>query len=252
MSDVLTAFSHVGDACCVHLTPSQLRIVCNPEHSATDGVYAFFQCAVSSVLESCKVESRAAGNDILFLVSIAGMLKAVRSCESFDSRVIKLSKKDGRAYLSFDMHSAIGDPYQPSQLTASAASPSSSSLMSLTQDVPILVLPASALPSTAEPDLSLPSIRLQFPPLRPFHTAIDRLRSISPTLTLRLSNAGSMVVSGSDDISSMQTHWKGLALDAAGGGEEQCTVRVRREEAVGRAALQGAQPADGHLLRGGE
>ena len=223
---MLTAFGHLGTSCCVHLSPLTLRVVLNPVYSATEGLYGFFQCQLDTLLDYVKLESKN-DDEILFVVSIPGLLRAVRSSEGYERRVIKLTKKEGRAYLTFDLHSGI----DPSQLsTASSSFPSSSpSQLSLTQDVPIVVLPANSQATTGEPDLSSPTIRLHLPPILPFHTSIDRLRTIHPTLRLHLTNAGVLQVSASDEITALKMHWKNLALEGLGEVDEregECDVQV--------------------------
>ena len=209
---MLTAFGHLAPSCCVHLSPSALRLVINPAYGGTDNVYAFFSCALDTVLEQAKVESKS-GNDILFVASIPALLKAVRSAEPYDRRVIKLAKKDGRAYLTFDLHAAL----DASQLSTSSLPSTSStpSQLSLTQDVPIIVLPPGSQGTSAEPDLSSPSVRVHLPHLHAFHTAIDRLHPLPAQhlVRLRLSNAGTLQVTARDELTELHMHWKGLALD---------------------------------------
>jgi hypothetical protein len=171
------------------------------------------------------VESKS-NNEILFVLSIPNLLKAVRTSEQYDRRVIKLTKKEGRAYLTFDLASHL----DPSQLSTSSSSSSpSSSQLSLTQDVPIVVLPPNSQSTITEPDLSLPTIKLHFPPFIPFHHAIDRLRSINPTLSLHLHNGGTMRVSARDEISELVMHWKGLGLeglDDDSSHDAECEIKI--------------------------
>ena len=224
---MLSAFSHLASACCVHLTPRELRLVLNPMYSATEGLYAFFSCGVETLFEQLKVESKNS-NEILFVLSIPALLKAVKSAEAYERRVVKLSKKDGRAYLTFDLSTQLDS----SQLSAASSafppsSSTSSSQLSLTQDVPLMVLPANVQSTTCEPDLSSPSIRIHLPPITAFHTALDRLRTIHPTLRLRISNAGSMQVTAGDDITELKMHFKGLQLDGLGEVDDrECEVQV--------------------------
>ena len=77
LTHVLTAFAHLGDSCCLHLSPTHLRLVMNSLYGETGGEYAIFHCEHESLFESYRIESKS-GNEILIHVAIQALLTAVK------------------------------------------------------------------------------------------------------------------------------------------------------------------------------
>jgi len=202
---VLSALQHVSNSGCLHLSPVELRLIVNPTFGDTEGLYAFFHSPLDTLFENAKIESKA-NNDILLHFSIPALLKVVRSADAFDSRTVKLTKKDGRAHLTFELLTQHIE--STTQLSAGPVSQSS-----LVQDVPVIVVAVKdMLPLTAEPNLAIPSIKVQMPLLQRFHATVDRLRALSPNLTLHVSNAGQLRLAAKDELTAVQSEWKGLAV----------------------------------------
>ena len=204
---------------CLHLSPVELRLIVNPTFGDTEGLYAFFHSPLDALFENAKVESKA-NHDILLHFSIPSLLAVVRSADAFDSRTVKLTKKDGRAHLTFEMITQHVDSTQ--QLSAGPAVSHSS----LVQDVPVIVVPVrEMMPLTAEPNLAIPAIKLQMPLLTRFHATVDRLRALSPALTLHVSNDGRLRLAARDELTAVQSEWKGLAV-AGQPSVGECEVAV--------------------------
>ena len=205
-AEILVALQHVSNSGCLHLSPVELRLIVNPTFGDTEGLYAFFHCPLDALFENAKVESKA-NNDILLHFSIPSLLKVIRSAEQFDSRTVKLTKKEGRAHLTFEMITQHVDSTQ--QL--SMAPPVSHS--SLVQDVPVIVVGVKEmLQLTTEPNLAIPAIKVQMPLLQRFHATVDRLRALSPNLTLHVSNDGALRLTAKDELTSIQSEWKQLKV----------------------------------------
>ena len=203
-AEVLTALQHVSNSGCLHLSPVELRLIVNPTFGDTEGLYAFFHSPLDALFENAKVESKA-NNDILLHFSIPNLLKVVKSADAFDSRTVKLTKKDGRAHLTFEL---LTQHIESTQLSVAPVSQSS-----LIQDVPVVVVAVKdMLPLTAEPNLAIPAIKVQMPLLQRFHATVDRLRALSPNLTLHVSNTGQLRLAAKDELTAIQSEWKGLAV----------------------------------------
>ena len=204
-AEVLFALQHVSSSACLHLSPVELRLIVNPTFGDSEGLYAFFHSPLDALFEAAKVESKAS-NDILLHFSIPSLLRVVKSADAFDCRTVKLTKKDGRAHLTFEMLTQHVDSTQ--QLSMAPGSQSS-----LVQDVPVIVLPVKEmLPLTAEPNLAIPAIKVQMPLLQRFHATVDRLRALSPNLSLHVSNTGQLRLAAKDELTAIQSEWKGLAV----------------------------------------
>ena len=201
---MLTALQHVSDSACLHLSPVELRLIVNPTFGDTEGLYAFFHSPLDALFEAAKVESKA-NHDILLHFSIPSLLKVVRSADAFDSRTVKLTKKDGRAHLTFEL---LTQHIESTQLSAAPVSQSS-----LVQDVPVVVLGVREMMAlTAEPNLAIPAIKVQMPLLQRFHATVDRLRALSPNLQLHVTNTGQLRLAAKDELTAIQSEWKGLAV----------------------------------------
>lgn len=237
LTQVLTAYQHLAKRIVIHFSPTDVRFILTPHFCETDGELSFFIAHHSSLFDNYKVESKNLSH-ILIVCEIAPLLKALKTGEQYDTKIVKLSKKDNRGYLTFELtsrqlvaQSLTVDDMEP-HLTERRMNERT---LSLIQDVPITVLPHSELERLAEPSLELPSIKLHMPNLKSLATIADKLQSVNATVDLQLSNAGTMRVSAKDATIDVKAYFSDLSMNQSSTSliplsQQRVNVKVRAKK----------------------
>lgn len=183
------------------LNLTETTVYFNMTSEFTKGEQAFAELPVASAFESWRIESKA-GNSIALIVSLANLSRALKSCDKAQRAVVKLAKKAGRAFLTFDI-AADG-------LTA-------------VQDVPVSVQTPERLAECQEPELAEPSVKLKMPPLRSLRAVVERMRQVGDELTVTATRGGDLQLCVASDLVTVRTFYRGLALrrpDEAEAGDD--------------------------------
>lgn len=208
--NVLHALEKLGANCVLHFQPDHVNLYL--AGSFSQGGKAFVEIPTKAIFEDYRIESKC-DNEIPMVVNILNILRALKSGEKADRIVLKLTKKNNRAYLTFEISEHV----------------------SIVQDVPVSLQPMKRLEEFAEPELPDPEVQILMPDLRTLKNVIDRMKSVSDTLTLTATSRGDLMLQVRTDMVTIKTFYKGLAIKPAGapasGAEASADTAVVRASA---------------------
>ena len=222
LSQILQCLSHLADLTLLHLSPTHFRFLVPTE--LTDGERAYFDAPVALLFDDYRIESKS-NNEIVMLMSIANLQRAIDTAATTESVRIKLTRKNARAFLSFDGAAAN----ITSQHTVSPTA------ILLTHDVPIAIQQTSRLAIAAEPLLSAPRVKIRLPDLKRLVSVIEAVNQITDIVSLSANERGDLRVECVDPTLNMQTFFKNLQIDNDRNGDSMindataaifCTARL--------------------------
>lgn len=195
---VLETLEKLGQTCVLHLTPTNVHFYVT--HHFGTPVQAFVDLQVESVFDEYKIESKS-NNEIGLLVSIQNLSRAIKSGERAMRIVIKLTKKNGRAFLTFEISETVG----------------------ITQEVPVMLQSLKSLAEYAEPHMPEPEVQLSMPNLTSLKSVIERMKSVSDQVTIEASSTGRLQFCVETEMVTIRTHYKDLCLKTGqdDGAEEE-------------------------------
>lgn len=191
LSNVLQVLEKLGQNCIIHLQPEIISFYLTSQFSASG--QAFVELRVSSIFDEYRLESKT-NNEIPMLVNIPNLARAIQSGVRATKTVIKLTKKNERAYLTFEITENVN----------------------IIQDVPITMQTMKSLKEYQEPELPEPEIQTRMPHLGNLKTVIDRMKAVSDELTIEADSAGRVVFRVETDLVKIKTHYKDLAIRTEG------------------------------------
>ncbi|GJN90449.1 hypothetical protein Rhopal_003460-T1 [Rhodotorula paludigena] len=150
-------------------------------------------------------------NEIYLEVTTDALAKALRSASGATQVTIKLAKKGGVD------NSGTGEGSYPVLSLAIESSSRLGKRLEITQDVAVRVKKAADIELLKEP-LSGNAIQviLLLPPLQLLRTVVERLKTVSPYLTLSANNAGELRIRAEADEANVETEWRGLKKPSMG------------------------------------
>eukprot|EP00823_Brevimastigomonas_motovehiculus_P000187 TRINITY_DN1029_c0_g3_i1.p1 TRINITY_DN1029_c0_g3~~TRINITY_DN1029_c0_g3_i1.p1 ORF type:complete len:272 (-),score=29.50 TRINITY_DN1029_c0_g3_i1:927-1742(-) len=188
--EVLEVLEKLGSTCLVHLSTDTIRLCMNSDR--TSGEQVFFESPVQYLFQDFKIESMN-NNEIPFLANISNLAVATKSCTSATKIVVKLTKKNNRPCLTFDI---------------------ACETVKIVQDVPILLQPAAIIQDYQEPSVPAPEVKFRMPNMKLLKSVVERMKSVgSSILTLTASTNGQAVFQVEEgSVVSIKTFFKGLDL----------------------------------------
>lgn len=106
--------------------------------------------------------------------------------------MLKLTKKYGHAYLTFEMQ--MGET------------------ISSTQDVPIAIQSRRKVDECDEPALNAPKVKLKMPNLKQLSALCEKMKTLSDEVTITASNNGTMVFEAEAGTVRVKTTFTGLGV----------------------------------------
>jgi hypothetical protein len=188
--DILQALEKLGPSCLINLTPTQVCFYLTNEWSS--GEQAFVEAPVEGIFDNLQIQSKNR-NEIPFIISVGNLLRALKSGETVEQIIIKLSKKNERPFLSFEM------------LTHG---------VSITQDIPIVLQGPQKVADCSEPDIPPPEVKFHMPKLKCLQHVVDRMKTVSNELIVEASSTGEISFSVESDSVEIKTFYKGLAFQS--------------------------------------
>jgi len=187
----MAAMGKVDRFCTMHLSAKTVRFVLAP--GVVDGVELWAGMAASSLFDSMVVESQSA-NEITLHVQVDHLERALRSGQTAQDVAVKLSKRGptNAAVLCF-----VADIQTPQ-------------VMTVTQDVPVTVLPGSHWATLTEPSFPPPDVHIFLPKLRALRSVVDHLKNITDTVTISASMAGQFTLEVQTASVQITTTYTGL------------------------------------------
>lgn len=205
LANVLQVLEKLGQTCMVHFQSKIVGFYLTTQFSSSG--QCFVELAVPSFFEEYRIESRS-NNEIPMLINIPNLVRALRSSERAHKTIIKLTKKNERAFLTFEITENV----------------------SITQDVPISLQNVKVLSEYQEPELPEPEVQIRMPPLGNLKTVVDRMKAVNDELTIEASSLGRMVFKVETDLVTIRTHYKDLAIkpaDAEAKDSESATASAK-------------------------
>jgi Hus1-like protein len=200
LQGILFALEKLGSTCLINLTPKEFRFYLTSEF--TQGEQMFVEMPVESLCETYRIESKS-NNEIPFLVHIPNLARAIKSAESAERVVVKLTKKGDQPFLTFEMKTVN---------------------MNITQEVPVQIQLAQKVKESAEPDLPNPNVKFRMPDPKMLRGVVERMRKLSGEITISATSHGEVCFRVANDSVNIETHFKSLMLrdDDAKGPAIQC------------------------------
>jgi len=218
---VLQCFEHLGKLCLVELSPDRIRIMMTPPE--TQGEQAYAELFTEHMFDSIRVESKQQ-NHIPFLVSVQSLAKVIRSGDRSEHAQVRLTKKNDRAYLSFDILSND---------------------QRLLHDVPIQIVTMSKVAEMEEPALNEPAVKLKMPDMRMVAQMASKIQHVSESVQIDVTSQGRLTFSVGQPHVSIKCRFDGLKLEPPPSQQQRqrgmmtMPPPASAQEAVQRAVAQG-------------
>ncbi|GAA5878625.1 hypothetical protein JCM8547_003848 [Rhodosporidiobolus lusitaniae] len=220
-SRLVSSLTPLGKVATLKLKSDAVHVICMGD-GARGGVQVWSQVAVATIfnLESFRLESNHQ-NEIYLEVSTDSLARALKSCSGATVSTIKLAKKGGAG------PNGTGKGAYPVLSLAIESSSRMGKRLEITQDVAVKVKKAAEIELLKEPLCPQPDVILLLPPLQILRTVAERLKTVSPYITLSANNRGELRMRAEADEAKVETEWRGLKrpntgeeVMAAGASEE--------------------------------
>ncbi|GAA6020065.1 hypothetical protein JCM10207_006774 [Rhodosporidiobolus poonsookiae] len=201
---LITSLTPLGKTATLKLKADTVHLICTGD-GARGGVQVWSQIAVASIfnLTNFRLESNN-HNEIYLEVATDSLARALKSAAGATVATIKLAKKGG---------AGPGGTGKGAYPVLSLSIESSSRLgkrLEITQDVAVKVKKAAEIEQLKEPLCPQPDVIILLPPLSILRTVAERLKTVSPYITLSANNAGEFRMRAEADEAKVETEWRGL------------------------------------------
>jgi HUS1 checkpoint protein len=159
----------VDKQCTMHLTAKMVRFVVVP--GITDGLELWAGMSATTLFDDMRIESMSA-NEITLHVQLDHLERALKTGQTAHEVVAKLTKRGALPYLSF-----VADVQMPQ-------------VMTISQDVPVEVLPGTHMAQLAEPVLPNPDVHIFLPKLKALRGVVDHLKNLADAMTISANMGG--------------------------------------------------------------
>eukprot|EP00457_Paulinella_chromatophora_P010047 gb/GEZN01010134.1/.p1 GENE.gb/GEZN01010134.1/~~gb/GEZN01010134.1/.p1 ORF type:complete len:277 (+),score=25.53 gb/GEZN01010134.1/:233-1063(+) len=194
-NELVQTLEKLSANCIINFTDKQVKFHLPSEF--TSGEQAFAEIPATSMFDHYRIENKKTRDQIPVCISLTNLARALTSGECADKILIKLTKKNNRAFLTFEMQSGT---------------------MLITQDVPVQLQPMHRLQECEEPSLPDPPIKFLMPPLKSLATVVERISKLSTECTL-ICSSDKMTIQVEADMVTVRTFYTGLTLSRSTGME---------------------------------
>ncbi|GAA6035583.1 hypothetical protein JCM8097_004913 [Rhodosporidiobolus ruineniae] len=210
---LITSLAPLSKIATLKLSGDAVHLICMGD-GARGGVQVWSQIAVASIfnLDSFRLESNHQ-NEIYLEVSTDSLARALKSCAGATTVTIKLAKKGGSG------PNGTGKGAYPVLSLAIESSSRLGKRLEITQDVAVKVKKAADIELLKEPMCPQPDVILLLPPLQLLRTVGERLKTVSPYITLSANNRGEFRMRAESDDAKVETEWRGLKRPSTGDGD---------------------------------
>mmetsp|Transcript_20266 Transcript_20266/g.31677 ORF Transcript_20266/g.31677 Transcript_20266/m.31677 type:complete len:281 (-) Transcript_20266:42-884(-) len=201
--EVVKALEKIGKLGCFLFSEKDLHLCVNPDKS--DEAQTWAQLATDgdeSIFRTYRIESKNQ-NQIAFEVDFSLFNQALKSAENAEEATIKLTKKYGKAYLSFEI------------IIQEA--------LTTIQDVPVIMLAPEEQARLQEPNIGEPDVHLVIPRdnFRTLSVVADRLKGLNDKIVIRASMIGDLEMGIETEFVFLTQTWKNLEIAAFDGNSPQ-------------------------------
>ncbi|KDE06384.1 hypothetical protein MVLG_03291 [Microbotryum lychnidis-dioicae p1A1 Lamole] len=202
---LVTSLSPLSKQATIKLKPDSVHLVCLSDTTA-NGVQVWSQIAVSSIFKidhDFRLESNS-NNEIYLEVSTEALAKALRSAHGATEVTIKLAKKGGQG------PDGSGKGARPVLTLSIKTISKGMNPTDISQDVGVRVRKAAEMDLLKEPLCPTPDINIMLPPLATLKTICERLKTISPLVTISANHQGELKLRAESEDANVTTEWRGL------------------------------------------
>ncbi|MCJ1426043.1 hypothetical protein MMC29_003945, partial [Sticta canariensis] len=211
-NELTTSLSLLGKVVWIRLDDDQVRFTVIPEQGPGTQVWAAL--SKDAIFDNYTIKSAIPANTINLQVPLAPLQRALRSALSGTSASIRLTRQDDIPLLSLTIISDTFSsrvplipteentslPPEPNNQDEFLAEPrdySTDHQTTITQSIPVIVLPAASVSSIHEPRCRDPDVHIMLPPLLQLKSISDRFTKLALSTTTPTSRR----VGGSQDLS---------------------------------------------------
>ncbi|MCJ1463312.1 hypothetical protein MMC07_001919, partial [Pseudocyphellaria aurata] len=213
-SKLTSSLSLLGKVVWIRLDDDQVRFTVIPEQGPGTQVWAVL--SKDTIFEEYNIKSATPANTINLQVPLAPLQRALRSALSGSSASIRLTKQNDIPFLSLTI---INNTFssrvpliateefarEPNNADDSLAEPGdfpADRQTTITQSIPVIVLPAASVSSIHEPRCRDPDVHIMLPPLLQLKSISDRFTkmALSTTTTPTSRRGGGGGGGGSQDL----------------------------------------------------
>ncbi|GAA6063799.1 hypothetical protein JCM10212_005962 [Sporobolomyces blumeae] len=219
---LITSLAPLSKFATLKLKADAVHLICQGDRG---GVQVWSQIAVASIfrLENFRLESNNA-NEIYLEVATDALARALKSAAGSTKATIKLAKKGGQG------PGGTGRGAHPVLSIVIDGASRMGKGMAIVQDVYVKVKKAQEIELLKEPLCPVPDAALLLPPLQTLRTVAERMKTISPLITLVASNAGTFRMRAQADEATVETEWNGLKRPNMGDDQDMANENDPNEE----------------------
>ncbi|GAA5850543.1 hypothetical protein JCM5353_009029 [Sporobolomyces roseus] len=213
LTRLITSLAPLSKIATLKLKADAIHLICQGERG---GVQVWSQIAVNSIfkIETLRLESNSS-NEIYLEVATDALARALKSAAGSTKATIKLAKKGGEG------PQGTGKGAHPVLSIVIESASRMGKRLEITQDVFVKVKKLEDVEQLKEPLCPAPDAALLLPPLQILRTVAERMKTISPIITLSANNAGLFRMRAEADEANVETEWLNLKRPNLGedGGE---------------------------------
>eukprot|EP00040_Diaphanoeca_grandis_P020752 m.110350 g.110350 ORF g.110350 m.110350 type:complete len:287 (+) comp28031_c0_seq2:149-1009(+) len=148
----------------------------------------------TNLFQSYKIESAHENNEILVIVNVEQLSRALKSTVAASTVTFKLSRRDDINYLSLIIgtKSVLGSD-RP-----------------IAQDVPVLICHHSDIEAVHPPDLATPEINVYLPSQKMLRNVVERMKALSDFVVISANGDGEVTLKIETSILTVKTFFKDL------------------------------------------
>ncbi|GAA5882902.1 hypothetical protein JCM16303_006636 [Sporobolomyces ruberrimus] len=217
LTRLITSLAPLAKVATLKLKADVVHLICQGERG---GVQVWSQIAVNSIFkpETFRLESNSS-NEIYLEVATDALARALKSASGSTKATMKLAKKGGEG------PNGTGKGAHPVLSIAIESASRMGKRLEITQDVFVKVKKAQDVEQLKEPLCPVPDAALLLPPLQILRTVAERMKTVSPIITLSANNAGVFRMRAEADEAKVETEWMNLKRPNLGddAGDEMTT-----------------------------
>ncbi|GAA6024540.1 hypothetical protein JCM11491_000599 [Sporobolomyces phaffii] len=219
LTRLITSLAPLAKSATLKLTPDAVHLICQGERG---GVQVWSQIAVNSIfrVDTLRLESNSA-NEIYLQVATDALARALKSAAGSTKATIKLAKKGGQG------PTGTGPGAHPVLSIDIDSASRMGKRLAITQDVIVKVKKAQDVEQLKEPLCPVPDAALLLPPLQILRTVAERMKTVSPVMTLSANNAGVFRMRAEADEANVETEWMNLKRPHLGEDGDEMTNPVQ-------------------------
>jgi HUS1 checkpoint protein len=189
--EVVSTVQKISKDCVMHLSERKVQFILAAELTE-GGVQVWSGIDSVSLFDDYKIESLN-NNEVAFEINLEHLQRALKSAQNAQNIIVKLTKKNQTPFLSLAIE------VQNNQ-----------HLMTIIQDVPIVLLSAQQLAQYIEPHLPDPEVHIMMPPLKVLRHVIDKMKNVSDHLLIEANMAGELTFRVETEMVSIATFYRNL------------------------------------------